>query len=117
MKETVYSRVLYAILRHLISGISGVLVAHGWIEAELANNFNDSAAMQITLGIISFLTAIYFSYKDKILEFVKTHIARVLPPTTPMETVNKIARTVEKKKEVAKGDLSSLNLPEVIGNA
>src|SRR5690349_17993639 len=113
MKETIYTRFVYAILRHLISAACGILVAKGWVEAETANAFTDSAAMQITLGLVSFAMVLYMSYKDKVWEFVKTNIAKVLPPTTPMDTVVDVAKNVQNKKEVAKGDLSSLDLTGV----
>lgn len=119
MKETVYTRFLYSIIRHIISGLAFILVHRGWVEVELANKFTDSAAMDITAGVVALGISLYFSYKDKIWEFVKTNIAKVLPPASTMETVVKVSKNVENKKEVAQGDLSSLDLEslKVRGNA
>lgn len=108
MKETVYYRVMLGIIRHFISAIATVLVAKGWIDSDTANEFTASASAQIVIGLIAFLTTLYFSYKDKIWEFVKTRVGIALPPNATMEKVVAVAHTVEDKKAVATGESVAL---------
>lgn len=104
MKETIYQRFLFAIFRHLISSLAGMLVTWGWIDAELANQFTESVAFKLATGAVALVIALYLSYKDKIWEFLKTKVAIAMPPNSTVNEVAQVASTVENKTAVAKGD-------------
>jgi F0F1-type ATP synthase membrane subunit a len=101
MKETVFHRFVYSIIRHFITLIAGYLVSRGIVDADLANEFTTEAAMQISFALVAFLATLYFSYKDKVWEFVKTKVAIILPPTVDVERVAEVAATIQNKRAVA----------------
>lgn len=102
-KDGIYKSVLMGIIRHIISGLSGILVAHGFITYELGSKFTDTVTLDVSSALILFATSIWFSYKDKIWEFLKTRIAILLPPTATMKRVEEVAKTVENKTAIATG--------------
>lgn len=108
MKESIYYRFFLSIIRHLVSALSAFFVHKGWVDAETADEFTGAAAAQIAIGIIAFAGTLWFAYKDKIWEFVKTRVGIELPPSTPISKVAAIAATVENKSAVAKGDINPL---------
>lgn len=110
MKESIYSKFLISVVRYVVASVSAIFVQHGLVDAGTADEFTTTAALQIVGGLISFGTMLWLSYKDRILEFVKTRVAIALPPNTSMEKVSAIANTVDDKKAVAVGDVEVPNL-------
>ena len=105
MKETIYTRFVLSIVRHLVTYLSGTLVTWGVVQADLANEFTAAASSKITTGLISFLVILYFAWKDKVWEFVKTAAAKILPPNTTYETIVSVANNFENKTAIAKGTI------------
>jgi hypothetical protein len=103
MKETVYGAFLFSILRHILSMVTGILVAKGIVTTESADEFTTTAAIQISAAIITFATALWLSYRDKIWNFLKVRVGIWMPPNSTPETVAEIAGTVQNKAAVAKG--------------
>lgn len=102
-KESIYYKFLLSCVRKGVTALAALLVSWGWVDAGLANDFSDSAAMKITSGIIALGISLWLSYKNVIIETLKTRVGIAVPPTTPIETVSEIAATVVNKKEVASG--------------
>ena len=105
MKETVYSKFFVSIIRYVVASIAAIFVQHGMVDATTADEFTGTAAVQIVGGIIAFGSMLWLSYKDRILEFVKTRVAIAIPPNSTMEKVTAIANTVVDKKAIADGDI------------
>lgn len=103
MNETLTKALVSSFVRKLITWISGILLASGWINAELSNRLTGEAVGFIATSIITFAASSWLSYKNVILEFVKTRIAIALPPTSSVQKVSAIAATVENKAAVARG--------------
>lgn len=117
MKETVTQRFLFSLFRHILTGICTILVQRGWVTAELSDEFTSTVALQIAAGVIGLGGVLWFSYKDKVWEFVKTNVAKLLPPSTSMETIVAVSKTVENKSEVAKGNTQSVTTFPGVPNA
>lgn len=110
-KESIYFKFLLSIARKSVTALATLLVSWGWVDAEVANEFSESAALKLTLGSIALAISLWASYKNVILETLKTRIAGALPPTVSIEKVSIIANAVEDKTEVAKGNV---NITEAI---
>lgn len=101
MKTTIYQTFLYSILRHLLTVLTGFLVSKGWVDAETADEFTTQASLEIAAGLIALGGALYWSYKDKIMAYVKIVIAKLMPPDTEIQKIETVAATVENKRAVA----------------
>jgi hypothetical protein len=108
MNETLTKALVSSFLRKIITYISGILLASGWINAELSDRMSGEAVGLIAASIIAFATSSWLSYKNVILEFVKTRIGIALPPSSTIAKVSAIAATVENKAAVAKGEADPL---------
>jgi hypothetical protein len=112
-KESVYFKFVLSIVRKAVTAVATLLVGWGYVDADLANEFSTSAAVKITLGIIAAAISFWASYKNVILETLKTRVAIALPPTTSIEKVAAIANTVHNKKAVASGEVDLTEKLEV----
>lgn len=110
MKQTIQQIFLFSIVRHLLTMLSGILVSWGWVDAETANHWTVDSAMKIVAGLISFVGPLYWSYRDKIREFVEKRIAILLPPDTHVDEVAAIANAVQDKKAVALGNMEEVDI-------
>ena len=114
MKEAVFAALLRSFIRKGMSVLSGVLVTKGIIDADLAGRLNTEAVAFITTGVITLLVSTWLSYRNVIIEFVKTRIGILMPPTTTLETVTQIAENVEDKRAVAKGEVKAEDITGIL---
>lgn len=114
MKEAVFAALIRSFVRKGITALSSALVTKGIIDANLAGRLNTEAVTLITTGIITFLVSAWLSYRNVIIEFVKTRIGILMPPTTTLETVTQIAENVEDKRAVAKGEVKAEDITGIL---
>lgn len=103
-KETIEYRFFLSIIRHFVTWLCGMLVAWGWVDTQTATQFSESAAAKITIAVLGLIATLWYSYKDKVWEFLKTNIARLMPPDSSMQEIAEVASVVADKKSVAKGE-------------
>jgi hypothetical protein len=115
MKETLMAALIRSFVRKGITFISAVLLTKGLIDSDLANRLDTEAVTLITTGIISLGVTVWLSYKNVIIEFVKTRVALLMPPTASLDTVAQVAATVEDKRSVAKGEVKAEDIAKITG--
>lgn len=103
MKEALTIALARSLVRKLMSVFAGALLASGWINAELADRLTTEAVTLIATALVTLTASVWLTYKNVILEFVKTRVGIALPPTSTIETVEDIAKMVENKTAVATG--------------
>jgi len=109
MKENIWHALLGSFVRKGITYISGLLMAGGWINAELSDRLTTEAVVMITASLITFLGSTWLSYKNVILEFVKKQVALKMAPTSTLNEVALVASAVEDKKSVAINGIEDVN--------
>lgn len=114
-KENVWTALLASMVRKIITYIAGLLMASGWINADLHDRLTTEAVTLITGSIVAFLISTYLSYRNVIWEFLKTHVAKLLPPTASMDDIVQVAERVEDKAAVAKGRVKAEDIEQLTG--
>lgn len=107
MKESLTQALLMSFVRKLVTSIATALVTYGWIDADLSNRLTTEAVTAITAGIIGLVASFWLSYKNVILEFVKTRVGIAMPPNASLTDVSIAASLVEDKKSVALHGIST----------
>lgn len=112
LRQLIYA-ILYGFIRTVFAAVCGFLVGNGIIGEEAAT-FIDSAAGEVTTGLIGLVLILYFSYRNKIVEFAKTHLALILPSGTDYNDLIDNLKIVRSKKKAASGKVFLASLAIVV---